>query len=148
METQNTATKNLLSELYKNMKMGADSIVNISSRVGEGDLRDELARQLDTYESFSKKIGMLIYESGNEPKEENIMSKMASKVGMAMNTLADSSNSHIAEMMIEGATMGITENTKLLNKYKEKDVDAEALKLCRESVRFMEDSIEALKKFL
>lgn len=148
METQNTATKNLLSELYKNMKMGADSIVNISSRVGEGELRDELARQLDTYESFSKKIGMLIYESGNEPKEENIMSKMASKVGMAMNTLADSSNSHIAEMMIEGATMGITENTKLLNKYKEKDVDAEALKLCRESVRFMEDSIEALKKFL
>ena len=148
METQNTATNNLLSELYKNMKMGADSIVNISSKVGEGELRDELARQLDTYESFSKKIGMLIYESGNEPKEENIMSKMASKVGMAMNTLADSSNSHIAEMMIEGATMGITENTKLLNKYKEKDVDAEAMKLCRESIKFMEDSIESLKKFL
>ena len=148
METQNTATNNLLSELYKNMKMGADSIVNISSKVGEGELRDELARQLDTYESFSKKIGMLIYESGKEPKEENIMSKMASKVGMAMNTLADSSNSHIAEMMIEGATMGITENTKLLNKYKEKDVDAEAMKLCRESIKFMEDSIESLKKFL
>ena len=55
METQNTATNNLLSELYKNMKMGADSIVNISSKVGEGELRDELARQLDTYESFSKK---------------------------------------------------------------------------------------------
>lgn len=148
MENQSNATKMLLSELYKNMKMGADSIVNISSKVSEGELRDELARQLDTYESFAKKIGMLIYESGDEPQEENIMSKMASKVGMAMNTLTDSSQSHIAEMMIEGATMGITENTKLINKYQDKGVDTQALKLCRESVKFMEDSIEALKKFL
>ena len=148
MNEQSNANIRLLSELYKNMKMGADSIVNISPKVGEGDLRDELARELDTYEGFSKKIGMLIYELGNEPREENPLSKFASKMGIAMNTLTDTSESHIAELMIEGANMGITENTKLLNRYKEKDVDPKALDLCRDSVKFMEDSIEALKKFL
>lgn len=148
MNSENKATAELLSELYKNMKMGADSIVNVSSKVGEGALRDELARELDTYESFSKKIGMLIYESGEEPKEKDLVSKVASKVGMAMNTLTDSTESHIAEMMIEGATMGITENTKLINKYKDSGADEKALQLCRDSVKFMQDSIEALKKFL
>lgn len=148
MNNENRATSELLSELYKNMKMGADSIVNISSKVGEGELRDELARELDTYESFSKKIGMLIYESGEEPKEKDLVSKVASKVGMTMSTLTDTSDSHIAELMIEGANMGITENTKLLNKYKNTDVDEKALQLCRESIKFMQDSIEALKKFL
>ncbi len=148
MESQNRATVELLSELYKNMKMGADSIVNISSKVGEGALRDELARELDSYESYSKKIGKMIYAAGDEPKEENIMSKMATKVGMAMNTLTDSTESHIAQMMIEGATMGITENTKLINQYEKKGVDSEALALARDTVKFMETTVETLKTFL
>lgn len=147
-ELQNNATKNFLSELYKNMKMGADSIVNISSKVKAGELRDELARELDTYEKFSKQIGKLIYNAGETPKEDNIMAKMASKVGMAMNTLTDSTESHIAQMMIEGATMGITENTKLINQYEKKDVSEESLRIARETVKFMEESVEALKKFL
>ena len=49
MDTQSKATAELLSGLYKNMKMGADSIVNISSKVQEGALRDELTKELQTY---------------------------------------------------------------------------------------------------
>ncbi|MBQ8849147.1 MAG: hypothetical protein IJ011_02295 [Clostridia bacterium] len=148
MNTHNKATAELLSELYKNMKMGADSIVNISSKVTEGELRDELTRELDTYEEFAKKTSKLIYEGGDTPEEKNIMSKMASKVGMAMNTLTDSSESHIAQMMIEGSTMGITENRKLISKFEDQNVSPEAMMLARDSVKFMEDSVERLKKFL
>ena len=148
MDTQSKATAELLSGLYKNMKMGADSIVNISSKVQEGALRDELTKELDTYESYAKKIGKLIYSAGDTPKEENIMAKMASKMGMAMNTLTDSTESHIAQMMIEGATMGITENTKLINQYEKQGADSEALKIGRDTVKFIEESVEALKKFL
>ena len=148
MEEQKKATAEFLSELYKNMKMGADSIVNISSKVKEGALRDELARELDTYEKYSKKIGKLLYDLGQTPKEENIMAKMATKMGMAMNTLTDSTESHIAQMMIEGATMGITENTKLVNRYESSGISDEALKLGRDSIKFMEDTVETLKEFL
>ena len=143
-----STTIEFLSSLYKNMKMGSDSIIDISSKVKEGKLRDELAAELDTYEKYSKKIGMMIYDLGESPKEENIVKKMATKMGMAMNTLTDSTESHIAQMMIEGATMGITENTKLINEYKTKNVSDEALRLGRDSVSYMEDSVERLKKFL
>ncbi len=147
-EINKEANYQFLEELFKNMKMGADSIVNISSKVKEGALRDELARELDTYEKFAKKIGKLIYDQGETPKEDNIMAKLGAKMGMAMNTLTDSTESHIAQMMIEGATMGITENTKLINQYEKKGVSDEALHLGRDSVKFMEDTVEALKKFL
>ena len=76
------------------------------------------------------------------------MKKMATKVGMAMNTLTDSTESHLAQMMIEGATMGVTENTKLINDYESKGVSDEALKLAKDSVKFMEETIETLKTFL
>lgn len=147
-ETNAKATNEFLSDLYKNMKMGADSIVDISSKVKEGKFRDELAKELDTYEKFAKRIGKLLYDSGETPREENIMKKMATKVGMAMNTLTDSTESHLAQMMIEGATMGVTENTKLINDYESKGVSDEALKLAKDSVKFMEETIETLKTFL
>lgn len=147
-QTSPKATTAFLLELYKNMKMGADSIVNVSGRVKEGDFRDELARELDTYEKFSHEIGKLIHEAGETPKEEGIMSKMMAKMGMAMNTMTDSTTSHIAQMMIEGATMGITENTKLIHEYEEKGVSEEALKLGRETVKYMEETVETLKKYL
>ncbi len=140
--------REFLGELYKNMKMGADSIVNVSSKVKEGKLRDELMRELDCYEKFAKKIGKLIYEAGETPKEDNIVSKLASKMGMAMNTLTDSTESHIAQMMIEGATMGITENTKLVNDYTKRGASDEALNLGKGTVNFMEETVEKLKEFL
>jgi len=148
MEKHNEHTKEFLSELYKNMKMGSDSIVNISSKVNEGALRDELARELDTYEKYAKEIGKMLYDAGETPREENIMTKMATKVGMAMNTLTDSTESHIAQMMIEGATMGVTENTKLINRFEKHCVSDEAMALARDTVKFMESSVECLKKFL
>lgn len=141
-------TVEFLSEIYKSVKMGSDSIINISSKVGDGLLRDELMRELDNYEKYAKRIGKIIYESGNTPKEENIMAKLGAKMGMAMNTLTDSSESHIAQMMIEGATMGITENMKLISKYEGKGASDEALTLGRETVKYMEHTVENLKKFL
>ena len=144
----NEKTSEFLMELYKNMKMGSDSIVNISSKVGEGPLRNELTRQLDTYEKYSGEASKMLFSAGETPKEENIMSKVARNVGMTMNTLTDSSESHIAQMMIEGATMGVTENLKLIRRYEGKGVSEEAISLAKDTVSFMEDSVEHLKKYL
>ena len=59
-EKRQDPTVEFLSELYKNMKMGSDSIINVSSKVKDGLLRDELMRELDTYEKYAKRIGKLI----------------------------------------------------------------------------------------
>ena len=147
-KNEKTCTQEFLCELYKNMKMGSDSIINLMPKVDGKELRQELTAELNRYEELSKEIAKEIYNGGEEPKEENILAKLGAKMGMAMNTMMDSTDSHIAQMMIEGATMGITENTKLIHEYENKHCSERSLKLARETVSFMEDSVERMKKYL
>ena len=63
--------------------------------------------------------------------------------------MADSSASHIAEMMIQGAGMGVTDLRRAISAEERLEKpDAEAVALARETVRFEESSAEKLKAFL
>ena len=141
-------TENFLAELYKNVKMGADSTINVLSKVPDGELRDELTREINEYESFAKTIETMIYDMGDTPKEESILTKMGAKIGMAMNTMNDSSTQHIAQMVIEGATMGVTEIIRLIRENEITNCSEKVLKLARDIVAFEEDTVEQMKKFL
>ena len=141
-------TENFLAELYKNVKMGADSTINVLSKVPDGELRDELTREINEYESFAKTIETMIYDMGDTPKEESILTKMGAKIGMAMNTMNDSSTQHIAQMVIEGATMGVTEIIRLIRENENTNCSEKVLKLARDIVAFEEDTVEQMKKFL
>jgi hypothetical protein len=128
--------------------MGADSIINILSKVPEGELRNELTREINEYESYAKTIETMIYDMGDTPKEENILTKMGAKIGIAMNTMNDSSTQHIAQMVIEGATMGVTEIIRLIRENENAICSEKVLKLAKDIVAFEEDTIERMKKFL
>ena len=148
MTKQKTASESLLGELYKEMKMGADSITDILSRVKDGGLRTELTRQLEEYGRYSKLAYDRLCDCGVKPKEENIMAKMSAKVGMAMNTMTDSSTSHLAQMVIEGNTMGITELTRLVREHENTSCSEATLSLTRDAIRFLEDAVERTKEYL
>ena len=141
-------TEALLQELYKNVKMGADSIITLIPKVKNGELRQEMTAELNRYEEFAKEIGDQLYDSGKTPKEENWLTKLSAKMGMTMNTMIDATDSHLAQMMIEGATMGITENTKLLREYENTACSEQALTLTKKTIKFMEDTVERMKKYL
>ncbi len=64
------------------------------------------------------------------PSKEKMMEQTMLWGSIQMNTLLDSSEQHIAEMMINGTTMGIIDMTKKLNeleqpKAKEKEIAEE-----------------------
>ena len=69
-------------------------------------------------------------------------------MGVALNTMLDESGSHIAEMMIEGSNMAITEMTKLLNDQRIHGDAKEASRLAEDVVRFEERNLEILKRYL
>ena len=77
----------MLDKMYKNVKMGSDSMVNIISKVRDESLKGELTKQLDKYESYSKQVASMIYDAGGSPKEENILTKAGAKIGVEMNTM-------------------------------------------------------------
>ena len=149
METiTKNATAALLDRMYKNVKMGADSIINLMPKVQDERLCTEMTSELSELEKYSAEISKMLSNEGVEAKEEGIVSRMSAKMGMAMNTMIDSTSSHIAEMMMEGYTMGITDMTKDIREYENTKASEASLKLAREIVSFHERSFAKMKSFL
>lgn len=147
---QGTMTKEaeMLEQLYKNVKMGSDSILKLLGKVSDGRFKTDLTDQINGYESFAAKAKARLKEMGAEAKEENLMVKMWSSVGMAMSTLTDSSDSHIAQLVAEGSNMGVTDGIKLLREYENTNVSEGALKLVRDVIEFEERNLERAKSYI
>ena len=138
--------ESFLGAIYKGAKMGADSIINLLPKVKNNALRSAMTMQLDGYEKYAAEAAKALKHRGVEPKEENLMVLVSAKVGMAVNTMISSDTGHIAEIMIGGSNMGITDMTKLVNNYDTKD--SEAVRLAKDEILFEQHNIEILKRYL
>ena len=82
-----------------------------------------------------------------DPKEPNFFKKAMLWSGVKMNAMKDDSKSHIADMLIQGTTMGLTEIMTLISENGE-IMDKEVLSLAEE-LRDMESSfLERMKSYL
>ena len=80
------------------------------------------------------------------PGDANFKDKAMLWYGIQINTIKDTSNSKIAELLVQGTNMGIIEGRRLLNHNKGLDTDVD--KLLNDFVNFQEESVEKLKSFL
>lgn len=143
-----TKEAEMLESLYKNVKMGSDSIIKLMDKVTGEEFKAALTKQIDGYEKIAVRVRRHLNDMGLPAKEENPMIKLWSSVGMAMNTMMDSSDSHIAQLIAEGSTMGITDGIKLLREYENTNVSEEALGFAREIIKFEEHNLEVAKGFI
>ena len=150
MEEKSTknSTEEMLEELIKNLSMGKQSLMNILPKTKSTALKDELTEQLDDYGKFCDEAKALLDSVGGEPKSENVFSKLGAKIGIEMNTLMDPSDEHVAQMVIEGATMGITQTIRLVREYENTSCSEEALSLAGRTVSYQEKTVEDMKKYL
>ena len=137
---------NVLDELNKGACMGIDSINFIFDKIEDKKLKEVLSDQVDYYKSITDKIGELYPEySEKEPHETSAMNKAMTWWGIEMQTMMDSSDEKIAELLLKGTNMGIIEGRKLLN---HKDTDPKVEELIEEYIGVQEEIVEKLKKFL
>jgi uncharacterized protein (DUF305 family) len=54
----------------------------------------------------------------------------------------------VAEMMIEGLSMGITDTTRRSRQAEEDGCDPEVIKLASDLISFQENSVDIMKKYL
>ncbi len=141
-------TGELAGAIYKNVRMGADMIVTLMPKIEDQELKSCVSQQLASYEKYAAKVKKLISAAGDEPHEESPFSKWMAKMGIQMNTLTDSTKSHIAEMMIQGSTMNVTDLLRKIHEAQESDGGSSELSLARELVAFEEGNIEKLKEHL
>ena len=136
----------ILNELNKGIKMGMNSISNVSEKVQDDRFKQDLKYQYDEYNKILNEVNDELTNYDDFPKEINPMQKAMSWMGVEMNTMMDKSNSKIAELMIQGTNMGIIEGVKLLNQ--NPDADDEVKNVLNKFIKFQENTVKQLKKYL
>lgn len=137
---------NILNEIHKGAKMGMDSISYVYEKIGDVNLKDNLSFQYNQYSDILDSVNDVYQKYGEIPNDENLKDKVMSWTGIQMNTLTNKSNSHIADMLIQGTTMGIIEGRKLLNQYP--DASSDIKNILNSFVTMQENNVEKLKTFL
>lgn len=137
---------NTLDELNKGCCMGIDALGFILEKIDEEKFRNLLEKQLNEYHKFSDRIEELYKDyTDTSIHETNFMEKAMTWYGINKDMMMDKSVSGVADMLIKGTDMGITEGQKLLNN---KTMDKKVHKVCKDYVKMQEKYVEKLREFL
>ena len=145
MKNENCTTA-LIDDAYKNVRMASYAIDCIIDKTENFKLEELLRKQNDFYLDTTEILEKMATSMGYEPKDINVFLKGSSFASINMQTMFNKETAHIAEMLVQGTTMGIT-NT--INALSENPCDNEELvKICRSIVASEEKFVESLKEFL
>lgn len=138
--------KNLLEEVYRATQMGLEGIRAITPKIEDTKLKKEVRREEAVYQKFISRAEEMLAAKGALPQTHDGVKKAMLWGSVQMNTLMDSSPEHMAELLINGTTMGIVDMTKKVSELG--DSDAGARRLAEDFINFEEKNVEQLKKYL
>lgn len=136
----------LLEKTYQNASIGITAIEAVLDKASDKQFGNDLQRQLRDYQELADKAKNQLQKNGAKVKDKSIYDKTMMKGNVKMNTLINSSDSHIAQMVIQGSTMGVTQMTKLI--HASENADGTSKKIAQEFVQKEEQNIEVMKSYL
>jgi hypothetical protein len=136
----------LLNYIYQNAEMGKDTISQLIRIIDDFQQKQALELQLKEYTEIYNLANNKIKEANKDSKGIGTLSKITTYIMININTLKSKTPSHIAEMMMQGSTMGIIDITRKIKEYESADKDI--LQLADRLLKFEERSFEEMKKFL
>ncbi len=136
----------LFCEIHRNLEMSAESTTSVMKKADNKKLLEQLSAVVMKSSELLEKTEELMRERGIEAKSISKMKAISVDMGIMANTMFDSSDSHIAEMMVKGLEMGVVSLRKMLEVNPPKD---EALaKLCTEVVTLESTYAHSIGKFV
>lgn len=139
----------ILEHVHNDSAMAIHSIEKLIEKLKDKDnkIKGYIEDILEKYKEFEEKSRDILEENDKEIAEPSFMAKMGSSMGISKEVDSDNSDSAIADLLIEGISMGSIEMEKKLKQY-EKDLDKEHKKLAKDFLKFQEKTIDELKKYL
>ena len=101
-------TNELLEEVYKTAAMGRFSMMKLIEALKERDnkIKGYLEELLEDYRNYEDQSKELLLKENIEPMEENAISKLMASMGIQKEVKGDNSDAAMAEMLIQGISMG------------------------------------------
>lgn len=136
----------ILQEVQKNTKMAMKAIDALSGKIYDDTLSVQMARESMKYAEIYNKATDRLLNGKAAFYRDNGFQDMMLKGSVNVNTMLNTSTSHIAEMLIQGSNRGLTSMWKSIN-HNEKAGDV-SMEIAKELMDFEEKNIERLKQYL
>lgn len=139
----------LMMHIYTSAEMGVYTTGQLLEllRKKENKIKHVLECELKEYEKFMRMSKTILEKNEETPKNSGMMAKLSSDMGMKFETMKDNSDPAIAQMLVEGMTMGTVDMTSKIDKYKT-TCKRDFIKIARNYLKFQENEIEKLKTFM
>ena len=139
----------IYTHIYQDSEMCISSIEELKKDLKDKDNKikgtlDEIIKGFIKYKKESKKI---LNKMNSAPEKEGMFAKMMANMGIKKEVSSDNSDSHIAEVMIQGISMGSINMEKKIDNYEDK-LDHGDLKYAKKFLDYEKDCIEKLKEYL
>lgn len=136
----------LYHKAYENVRMATWAIDAVMPEIKDKELEELLAKQNKIYLDFVEKIESMAEKAEIKLADISILEKSMSWIGIKKNLLFDKSNENVAQKLILGTTMGITQMITDMKNYG-KD-DEKILEVSKKILKKEEAFVESLKEFL
>lgn len=135
-----------INDVYKNAHIALQSLSDLIPSVKNKELKKELKDQREGYQKLINEISSFMENNKLEPKDINFFKKAVMWCSIKAKMLFGGSRNQVAEMMIKGTVMGITELTAMKNE--SKNLDEGVKNLVEKLLKLEEGYLEKLKSFL
>jgi len=136
----------ILREIQKGANTGLLAIDAIMTNVKDKDMLRELSKQSTMYSEFYDRATAQLEHYHERSYKNKDSKKLMMRGGIIMRTMMDHSNSHVAELMIKGANMGLLDMYKAMNH--NKGASKNIHDLAKDMMDMEEKSITTLRDYL
>lgn len=136
----------VLKEIEKNTHTAMKALDVIADKIYDDNMAMQVSRQSLKYSEIHNKAAGKLIDAHAQTYKGSAVNDMMLAGGVHMNTLLNTSTSHIAEMLIQGSNRGLTHMWRSLNMHQ--GVQGNTMEIAKELMDFEEKNIERLKKFL
>ncbi len=139
----------VLEQVHHDACMAAYTIEKLMEKLKDKDnkIKAYIEEILKEYQEFEEESRKILEENNKQVSTPSMMAKMGSTMGITKEVNKDNSDSSMADMLIQGISMGSLEIEKKLKQYEE-ELDKEHKSIAKKFLKFQEKTIDHLKKYL
>lgn len=147
---QTTPSKELLCEIYRNVTMGNENLANVVPKIRNKFLLTNVTCQMEQYAHFTNRAYTLLRKSSVQPPRPSATEKLASKANLALSTLFDSTDAHLAHWIEKGSRQGANDLERSLCRAETGTVQKappDVVSLAKEVVAFERTEADKMRDF-
>ena len=139
----------LILHIYQDAEMACFTIDKLMSDLKQKDNKiKKLVEDIHKdYEVWRQQTKSILQKENAEISENPLIAKFMASMSIKREVISDNSDSAMADMLMQGISMGSIDMNKKISAYKD-EVSKEDLNMAKEFLKFQEKTIERLKEYL